>query len=384
MKYSNNRIVDEIKQRKAQKNKQRLMDDIEIGINLLGYAMSSVGSIDSPEASLIDDANKIISHNDMVAMDKINVSQMNTNSDGDLITKTYSNHKTKKTNTTIDPTNAADAPIIYSPKFKNEYYADGDKLLNNSLLGLNHPQLLYHNIVENDTTGKYAEYKSMIDANKPTSEFLHTTLNNNYEYTSNHFGTDEKIDITIPPVKFNSNFGSSDFNEAKQRRENYTPSDSNKIKNRLDLINRTHSDTSAYDIQRFISTMGNLYAIEDGADTKERFFDVNPNNVQHIDKRYKDVNAYFAKPLKQQVPFKNRDPQKSGSQYMKEELEAIHSDINKADTPLEDAEQLKQYINNRRYEGFNILGAQSNFIRDLNNNDSGKRTDSDDYFGGYR
>ena len=96
MKYSNNRIVDEIKQRKAQKNKQRLMEDIDIGINLLGYAMSPSASIDSPEASLIDDANKIISHNDMVAMDKINVSQMNTNSDGSLITKAYSNHKTKK------------------------------------------------------------------------------------------------------------------------------------------------------------------------------------------------------------------------------------------------------------------------------------------------
>ena len=383
MKYSNNRIVDEIKQRKAQKNKQRLMEDIDIGINLLGYAMSPSASIDSDSASLIDDANTIISHNEMVAMDKINVSQMNTNSDGDLITKTYSNHKTKKTNTTIDPTNAANAPIIYSPKFKNEYYADGDKLINNTVLGLQHIPLVYHNIVNSDTTGKYAEYKSMIDANKPTSEFLHTTLNNSYEYTSNHFGTDEEIDITIPPVKFNSNFGSSDFNEAKQRRENYIPSYSNKTKNKIDLINRTHSNTSAYDIQRFISTMGNLYAIEDGADTKERFFDVNPNNVQSINTRYKD-RLPFAKSLKQQVPFENRDPNKAGSQYMKEQLEAKHSDINKADTPIEDAEQMKDYINRRRYEGFNILGAQSDFIRDLNNNDSGKRTDHNDYWGGNR
>ena len=385
MKYSNNRIVDEIKQRKAQKNKQRLMEGFQIGLQIGDKVGSLLKSSASP--SLIDDANTIISHNEMVAMDKINVSQMNTNSDGDLITKTYLNHKTKKSSKTIDPTNATNAPTIYSPKFKNEYYADGDKLLNNTVLGLNHPQLLYHNIVNSDTTGKYAEYKSMIDANKPTSQFLYTTLNNNYEYLNNQFGTNEEIDITIPPVKFNSNFGYADFNEAKEQRKNYKPSASNKIKNQIDLINRTHSSSSAYDIQRFISTMGNLYAMENmeaGDDAKERFFDTNPNSVKSIDTRYKDVNAYFAKPLKQQVPFKNRDPQKSGSQYMKEELAAKNSTINNFDEVVENAEALKDYINSRRYEAFNMLNNDEQmFLRDLNNN-SGKRTDWDDYFGGHR
>lgn len=379
MKYSNNRIVDQIKQRKAQKNKQRLKEDIDIGIKLLGYAMSPTDS------SLIDDANIIIKNNDMVAMDKINVSQMNTNSDGSLITKTYNNHKTKKSSNTINPiTNAADAPMIYSPKAKNEYYTNGDKLLNQTVLGLNHPQLLFHNIVENDTTGKYDEYKNFIDANKPTSAFLSTTLSNNFEYTSNHFGYDEETNITIPPVKFNSNFGMSDFDAVKEQRKNYKPSASNRIKNKIDLINRTHSNSSAYDIQRFISTMGNLYAMDSGADTK-RFFDTNPNNVKSIDKRYKD-RLPFVKTLEQQIPFENRDPNKAGSEYMKEKLAAKNSTINESDTPLNDIEQMKDYVNSRRYEAFNMLNNNEQiFLRDLNNNcNKNKKNDSDDYFGGYR